>query len=398
MKNTWRFGELELKYIKEVLGSGEASGTTGGMNQRFEKEFSTKVNSKYAVTFNSGTGTLHAALYAAGVGAGDEVIMPPLNVVSTFYATISQNAVPVFADIDPDTFNIDPQDIENKITENTKAIVPVSLYGLSCDLHPIMELAKKYELIVINDAAEAHMALYKQQPIADFAHMTSYSLENTKHITTGDGGIIVTNDEYYAKQMRKFGSMGYAAMKANDGRIRRSKDLFQDPTYKRHDDLGFNFRMPEVAAAVALAQTERMDFFINLRIDIAKLYNEVVKSVDYLIPQKSPEGYLNTYWTYAVKYERNDISWNDFREKYIEFGGDGIYAAWALTYYETYATSGKWKEHCPWLYNDISLSNCDCPVSEDIQPKLMLFVNNYGSVDEALPKVDALSKTIEYFK
>ncbi len=398
MKNTWRFGDLELDYIKEVLGSGEGSSTTGGMNQNFEKAFASKVNAEYAVAFNSGSGTLHAALFAAGVRAGDEVITPPLNVVSTFYSTMSQNAIPVFADIDKDTFNIDPQDVERKITSKTKAIVPVSLYGLSCDLYPLMELAKKHNLVVINDAAEAHMAIYDGRPIAEIAHITSYSLENSKHITSGDGGIVVTNNETYAKEMRKFGSFGYAAMKAKDGRIRRMKDIFQDPNYKRHDDFGYNYRMPEVAAALGLAQTKRMDFFVNIRINIAKMYEDAIKDTSYLVPQITPEGYVNTYWTYAVKYERDDISWYDFRNKYIEFGGDGIYAAWALNYDETYIASGKWREHCPLIYKNISYPRGICPVAEDVQPKLMLFVNNYGSIEEARPKVDALIKTIEFFR
>jgi len=398
MKNTWRFGDLEFKYIKEVLESGEGSSTTGNMNQRLEQAFSRKVNAKHAITFNSGTGTLHAALYAAGVKAGDEVITPPLTVISNLDVVLAQNAIPIFADINSETFNMDPVDAEKKITSKTKVIMPVSLYGLSCDLDPFMELAKKYNLVIINDAAEAHMSIYKGRPIAEIAHITSYSFENSKHITTGDGGIVVTDNELYAKKMRKFGSLGYASMKASDGRIRRQKDIFQDPNYKRHDDFGFNYRMPEVAAAVGLAQTERIEFFIKLRIDIANMYAEVINNVDYLVPQKVPDGYVNTYWSYPVKYERNDISWYEFREKYMEFGGDGIFAAWALIYDEAIMTSGIWKAHCPWIYNDLEYSRGICPVAEEVQPKLMLFVNNYGSIDEARPKVDALSKTIEFFK
>ena len=399
MKNTWRFKGNELKYIKEVLSSGEASGTTGNMNKRFEEAFSKKVGAEYAITFNSGTGTLHAALDAVGVEAGDEVIMPPLTVLSNADVTLAQNAIPVFADIDPDTFNIDPKDIERKITEKTKAIMPVSLYGLCCDLDPIMEIARKHNICVINDAAEAHMAIYKGRPIAEIGHITSYSLENSKHITTGDGGIVVTNNEDLAQKMRKFGSAGYAIIKSADGRVRiLDKEVFQDPNYKRHDSFGYNYRMPEIAAAVGLAQLERIDFFIRLRIDIANMYSEVIKDCDYLIPQKTPEGYVNTYWTYTVKYERNDVSWQDFRKKYVEFGGDGIYAAWALSYEETLFSSKVYKKRCPWVYKELSYPRGICPVAEEIQLKLMQFVNNYGSLKEAEPKVEALRKTINYFR
>jgi perosamine synthetase len=397
MKNTWRFQGNEFKYLQEVLASGEASGTAGSLNNRFEKAFAERIDAKYAVTFNSGTSTLHAALDAVGVGIGDEVIIPPLTVISNADVILAQNAVPVFADVNPDTFNIDPKDAERKITKKTKAIMPVSLYGLPCDLDPLMELSRKYNLAIINDAAQAHMAIYKGRPIAGIAHVTSYSLENSKHITTGDGGIVVTNDEELATKMRKFGSLGYATMKSNEGRIRLTKDIFQDPNYKRHDVFGYNYRMPEVAAAVGLAQLEKIDHFIKNRVDISKMYGEVVKNCDYLIPQKIPDSCVSTYWTYVVKYKRGDVSWQDFRKKYIEFGGDGIYAAWALTYEETVFSSGAYKKRCPYIYDNIEYKRGICPMAEEIQPKLMQFVNNYSSKEEARPKVDALAKTIEHF-
>ncbi|MDD5429060.1 MAG: DegT/DnrJ/EryC1/StrS family aminotransferase [Candidatus Omnitrophica bacterium] len=399
MKNTWRFGGNELKYLREVVDSGFGSGTSGSMNNRFEQAFAEKTGAKYAVTFNSGTSTLHAALHALDVNAGDEVIVPPLTVISNIDVIFAQNAVPVFADVDKDTFNIDPADIKRKITPRTKAIMPVSLYGLSCDLDPIMDMAKEHGIHVINDAAEAHMAVYKKRPIGNIADITSYSLENSKHITTGDGGIVVTDNEEFAIKMRKFGSLGYAAMKSGDGRIRINKDIFQDPAYKRHDTLGLNYRMPEVAAALGLAQIERIEKFIDIRIKIASLYKEAIGKCSYLVPQYVPEGYVNTYWCYTVKYERKDVSWQDFRKKYIEFGGDGIYAAWALSYLETLVLSKAYKKRAPYYYKDIDYGTAGlCPAAEAIQPTLMQFVTNYGSEDEYLPKVEALRKTIKYFK
>lgn len=398
MKNTWRFGERELGYIREVLDSGLGSGTSGNMNNRFEAAFAEKIGAKYAVTYNSGTSTLHGALDAVGVGYGDEVITAPLTVISNLDVILAQNAVPVFADIDPGTFNIDPADVARKITKRTKAIMPISLYGVSCDLDPLMELGRQHGIPVINDAAEAFGATYKGKPIAAIADVTSYSLENSKHITTGDGGIVVTNDADIAARMRKFGSLGYAALKATDGRIRTNKDIFQDPTYRRHDAFGYNYRMPEVAAAVGLAQTERMDFFLKLRADIARMYVDVVSECDYLIPQKVPAGCNNSYWTVAMRYERADVSWQDFRYKYMDFGGDGIYACWALLYHETVVASGAWKKRCPPLYDAIDFpARGLCPNAEAVQPKIMQFVNNYGSPAEAEPKVEALRKTIRHF-
>ncbi len=397
MKNTWRFSGNELNYLREVVDSGFGSGTSGSMNNRFEQAFAEKVGADYAIAFNSGTSTLHAALFALDVNAGDEVIVPPLTVISNVDVIFAQNAIPVFADVDPDTFNIKPEEIKRKITNKTKAIMPVSLYGLCCDLDPIMEIAAQHGIGVINDAAQAHGALYKGKRIAEIADITSYSTENSKHITTGDGGIVVTNNEEYAVAMRKFNSLGYAAMKSGDGRIRINKDIFQDPTYKRHDSLGLNYRMPEVAAALGLAQTERMEHFVGLRVNIARMYEDIVQKCDYLVPQRTPAGYVNTYWTYTLKYMRKDVSWQEFRKKYVEYGGDGIYAAWALTYEETLMASGAYKKRAPYYYDGLEYPMGICPVAEEIQPLLMQFVTNYGSVDEAKPKVEALAKTIQYF-
>lgn len=397
MKNTWRFGERELHYLREVIDSGFGSGTSGSMNNRFEQAFAEKEGADWAITFNSGTSTLHAGLDAMGVGTGDEVITTPLTVISNLDVILAQNAIPIFADIDPDTFNIDPEDVARKITPRTKAIMPVSLYGLSCDLDPLMELAERHGIMVLNDAAQAFQATYKGRKIAEIAPITSYSTENSKHITTGDGGIIVTNDEDLGTQMRKFGSLGYAAMKSGEGRIRINKDIFQDPTYKRHDAYGHNYRMPEVAAALGLAQTERMDFFVQIRRDIADMYLDVVKGCDYLQPQHVPEGYVSSWWTFTCRYLREDVSWQDFRKKYIEFDGDGIYASWALLYDETVYASGDWKRRCPPVYDALPDERPHCPNAEILQPQLMQFVNNYGSLDEAAPMVDALAKTIKFF-
>ena len=176
------------------------------------------------------------------------------------------------------------------------------------------------------------------------ADITSYSTENSKHITTGDGGIVVTNDADIAERMRKFGSLGYAALKATDGRIRNNKDIFQDPSYKRHDAYGHNYRMPEVAAALGLAQTERLGYFLDLRAQIAQEFVAVMSESDFLIPQHVPTGLNNSFWTVAARYEMEAVSWQKFRHKFNEFGGDGIYAAWSLLYHETIISSGKWKK------------------------------------------------------
>ena len=202
MKNTWRFNGNEKKYLDEVISGNMISSTSGNMNQRFEKAFAEYAEVKYAVTFNSGTSTLHAALHACEVHAGDEVIIPPLTVISNADVVFAQHAIPVFCDVDQDTWNMSPEKAEALITAKTKAIMPVSIYGLSADLEAFEKISKKYGIPIINDAAEAFGATCNGKNMNRHADITSYSLENSKHITTGDGGIVVTNDEEMAIKMK----------------------------------------------------------------------------------------------------------------------------------------------------------------------------------------------------
>ncbi len=396
MKNKWRFQGNEIKYINQVLKTGDLSGTIGSFNNTLETQFAKKVSQKYGVTYNSGTGTLQAALKAFDVKYGDEVITTPLTVISNLYVILAQNAVPVFADIDLDTYNILPEEIEKKITKKTKAIMPVPLFGLSCDMKKIKAISKKHKIPIILDAAESFLSTCENNPITKYADITSYSFENSKHITTGDGGIVVTNNKKYADTLRKFGSLGYASLKSNEGRIKTNKDLFQNPDYSRHDDFGYNFRMPEVAAAIGLAQNERIEKFVNLRIKIAKEYDKVIKKSDFFIPQKKIKNYRNTFWTYSARYVNKKVSWREFRRKYIEFGGDGIYAAWKLLYQEKYFTSNNWRKLCPPLYNKLKIDT-KCKNAEQVQKELMLFVTNYKTVKEAKYFANVLKKTINFY-
>src|SRR4030042_4966189 len=187
---SWRFDEREYNYIKEVLDSGFASGTSGNMNTKLESAFSKKFGRKYAITFNSGTTTLHSALWAFGVCFGDEVIVTPLTVISCMNAILYCNAIPVFADIDPDTFLIDSKSIEKKISPRTKAIMVINLYGQVANMTEIMDIAKKHNLWVLEDCAQCYLGTHKGKIGGTIGHVGSWSFENSKNLTTGDGGII----------------------------------------------------------------------------------------------------------------------------------------------------------------------------------------------------------------
>ncbi|MFH1727667.1 MAG: DegT/DnrJ/EryC1/StrS family aminotransferase [Pseudomonadota bacterium] len=303
LKNPVKYLGNEFEYIKKVLEGENWSATTGNWNQSLENQLAKLHGVNYAIALNSGTATLHAALEAGGVKPGDEVISPGLTVIMDTTATLHANAVPVYADIDPDTFSIDPEDIKRKITNKTKAIITVAIYGLAPDMDPVMEIAKENNLIVIEDNAQALFSKYKGRLLGTIGHMASYSFENTKHISCGEGGAVITDDEQFAQKVRKIGGHGYKNLRAQEGRIRLNAEVFQNPNYKRHDMLGWNYRLNEFSAAIALAQLERAGELINLRKESAKIFMDVMAQTDYLIPQKTPEEYENTYYTLGVKYE-----------------------------------------------------------------------------------------------
>ena len=396
---SWRFGEKEYDYIKEVLDSGFASGTSGSMNTRLETAFAEKFGLNYAVTFNSGTTTLHASLVALGVGYSDEVIIPSLTVISCMNAVLYCNAIPVFCDVDPDTFVLDPEDLKKKITDRTKAIMPVHLYGLVSNMTEIMDIAREHGLKVVEDCAQCYFGTHKGRLGGTFGDAASWSFENSKHLTTGDGGIVACRDEELADMIRKLNTQGFRNATAVSGKIRISKDLFQNPSFKRHTILGFMYRMPEVAAAMGLAQLEKLDWFVEKRKKMADLYLKVLSDTkcDWLKPQIVPEGDTNSYYTFGARFLKDDLKWEDFRKKYIENGGDGIYAAWTLTYQEDSIDDVKRFLKSIGLDGRINTGSGQCPNAECIQPQLMQFTTNQKDQEEMEKQAEAMEKTIRYF-
>jgi len=399
-KNIKRIAKAELKYVKEVLKSEFRSLKGCNMLKRLEDFFSKKTGIKFSIGHINGTATLHSALYAAGVMPGDEVIVPPLTMASTAMAVLQQDAVPVFADVKEDTFQIDPQSVEKLITPRTKAIITVALYGLSPEMDEIMKIAGKRNLVVIEDAAQCFMGKYKNKIVGSVGHMSSFSFQSSKQITSGEGGMVCTNDLDFAERIRKFSVLGYAGVSAKKGKI--TKDDIQNPNYDRHVMLGYNYRMPELCAAVALGQLEHADELANRRIDVANLFLDVLKSCRWLIPQKTPKHCVNSYWSLAVRLTHPKIKWVDFRKKFMEFGGDGIYAAWKLTYLEPMFQkkdfSGK-EEIIKSLYrgNLQKYQKGLCPVAEKIQPRILAFKTNYWDWTRAERQAKILKRTIDFY-
>jgi perosamine synthetase len=395
---TRRIGANELTYVQEVLRTEFRSSSGSTFMRRLEEAFATRFDSTYAISFVNGTATMHAALEAMGVGPGDEVIVPPLTMSATTFAVLQANATPVFADVDPETFQIDPAPIAARITSRTKAIITVALYGLSPDMDPIMALAAQHGLKVIEDNAECFLGEYKGRLVGTLGHCSSFSFQSSKHLTSGEGGIVLTEDRELAENIRKVQSLGYAGVGATKARITK-KDI-QDPDYSRHVTMGWNYRMPELCCAVALAQTESIDALVQRRIDVANVFSEATREFhDWFVPQKTGPEYVNSYWTWVCRNEHPSVSWHTLRDAFLENGGHGVYAAWKLTYlepmFEKLTLLGR--ERFISTENIAQYKLGLCPVAERLQKRLMQFKTNYWDISQAHVQAEILHKTLKQF-
>jgi perosamine synthetase len=388
----------ELNYLKEVLDSEFRSSKGSTMMRRFEEAFAKRFGSTYAISFVNGTATMHAALEAWGISPGDEVIVPPLTMSATTFAVLQANATPVFADVDPDTYQISSASIEARITPKTRAIITVALFGLSPDMDPIMELARKHNLLVIEDNAECFLGAYKGRMVGTLGHCASFSFQSSKHLTSGEGGIVITEDLELAEKMRRVQSLGYAGVSATKGKI--TKRDIQDPNYSRHVTLGWNYRMAELCCAVALAQVENIDELVDRRIEVARLFDKAIEGFEnWFVPQKVGNEYGHSYWTWVARLEHPNITWHQFRDQFIEFGGDGVYAAWKLTYLEPMFQEMNLLGREKFISTENKLKYCEglCPVAERVQKRLLQFKTNYWNLDDAKKQADILTKTLASF-
>lgn len=383
----WRVGEEELRFVKEAIERG----LTGELTKSLETRFAEKFGVNYAIAVNSGTSALHAAMLALEIGPGDEVIVPPLTFIATAYAPLFAGAVPIFADVDSETFNIDPGSIVKKITSRTKAIITVSLYGLPPEMDKIMRIAQDNNLRVVEDNAQCFMGRCNGHLAGTFGDIAIFSLQRSKHLTTGDGGIAIASDEAIAERYRKICDLGYRTLTAKSISNESFKEKIQQPDFKRHEILGYNFRMPEVCAAMALGQLEKLDMLIEKRIAIARLYEEAVRGCDWLVPQKTPDNMVHSFWTFVMKLDvsRIGISWSDFRKAFRSNGGETFYGAWSLSYLEPALEGMEFPDH------GIKYKKGLCPVAESIQPFLIQLKTNFEDLDYAKEQADILKQTIE---
>lgn len=386
-----RISDLERKYVLEALTNEFRTSLNSNFNNRLEQEFSDLLQVKYSIGHVNGTATMHTALAALGVQPGDEVIVPPLTMSSTALAVLHNHSIPIFADVDKETFTIHPDAIKKCITAKTKAIITVSLYGLSPDYDEILKICQTHDLFLIEDNAQCLLGEYKGKYVGQFGHFASYSFQASKHMTCGEGGMLTTDDETFADKARRFSSLGYAGVSAKQGKITR--DDIQDPQYSRHITLGFNYRMSEVNAAVALGQLQRLQELVENRIKVAQLFDEAIKDANSLKRQREPEGYKNSYWAYCMVLitEKPKIDWYQFRNLFIKNGGDGYYAAWKLSYEEPLFLNEIQKLPGVWQKYESGL----CPNAEHLQPRMIQLKTNYWDLSEAEKQAEILHKTIK---
>ncbi len=274
----------ETKYVMDAVYTGWIS-SSGSYVTRFEEEFARYCDVKHGIAVCNGTVAIHLALAALGIGKGDEVIIPSFTMIATAFAVCYTGAMPVFVDADKDTWNIDVTKIEEKITPRTKAIIPVHIFGNPCDMDAITDIAKKHNLFIVEDAAEAHGATYKGRKVGSFSDVACFSFFANKNVTTGEGGMCVTNNDDYALNCRYY------------------KNVCFNPNGPRdymHQDIGFNYRMSNIHAAIGLAQTEKADEYKKMRMHNHALYKEFLKDTEGILFQADEKDSENVGWMNTI--------------------------------------------------------------------------------------------------
>ena len=350
----------ELEYVTDCIKTNWIS-SSGKYIEFFEKGFAEYCGVKHGVSASNGTTSLHLALASLGLKPGDEVIMPAFTIGSTAFAAVYCGAKPVLVDCERDTWNMDVSKLSEKITKKTKVIMPVHMYGQTCDMDPLLELAEKHDLYVVEDAAEVHGAEYKGRKAGSMGDISSFSFYSNKIITTGEGGMILTDDNAIAERARSLKNLAHS----------KEKRFL-------HHDVGFNYRMTNIQAAIGLAQLERIDEYVEMRRRNAKLYSELLSDVEGLTLPVERRWVKNVYWMYSLLVEDSfgmprDKLMEELREKgvdtrtfFIPMNQQPVFREMGLFKGEKYPVSDEIGEKGFYLPSGSGLSDeeiayvCDC--------------------------------------
>lgn len=280
-----KYGSEEIKLLKETVQSGTLFSVEGTRVKEFQKGFSKFFGAKYAVAVSSGSAAIHVAVGALGINPGDEVITSPISDMGSIIGVLYQNAIPVFADVNPDTHTIDPKSIEKKITKKTRGIIAVHLMGLSCDMDPIMAIAKRHKLWVVEDCAQSYLSEYKGRLNGTIGDIGCFSLQESKHMSAGEGGILITNEIDLYKKAALYGDKCY----------------YRDGSGRNPAFLAPNYRMTELQAAVALAQLKKIKEVVNAYREVASSLTGRITGINGIKTINLPKGCKHSYYLYAFK-------------------------------------------------------------------------------------------------
>ncbi|RLE93085.1 MAG: hypothetical protein DRN04_08360 [Thermoprotei archaeon] len=389
-------GEEELKELKEVIESKQLFRYGGTKVKKFEEEFAKFYGVKHAVACTSGTAAIHIALGALELDAGSEVITSPITDMGTIIPILAQNCIPIFADLDPYTYTLDPRDIEKRVSEKTKAIIAVHLFGYPCDMDPIMEIAEKHGLYVIEDCCQAYLAEYKGRRVGTIGHINAFSLQMSKHMTTGDGGITVTNDDELGRKARLFMDKGWV------------RDA---PSFARtYVMFGFNYRMNELTGAVALAQLKKLPKVVEKRRMLGEKLTKLLEDLEnsgYLYLPKSTKERKHSFWLYPIKVntEKLKVSNIDFAKA---LSAEGIPASagyigkplYTVPYLMEKRVYGKTRcpFECPYYGKKIEYKPGLCPNVEKILAEIITVpINEHFSDKDVEDIAEAVRKVTEYY-
>ncbi|MBF0133679.1 MAG: DegT/DnrJ/EryC1/StrS family aminotransferase [Magnetococcales bacterium] len=280
--NTPVFEGNERRYLNECIDTWWIS-SEGPFVRRFEEEFARSMGRRFGISVSNGTDALYLAVRALGIGKGDEVIMPAFTIISCAQAVIEAGALPVLVDSDPVTWNMRPDQVADRITSRTKAIMVVHIYGLPVDMDPILELVDKHGLLLLEDNAECIGQSYRNRVCGSFGHISTFSFYANKHVTTGEGGMVLTDDPELDKVCRSLRNL-----------------CFEDPRF-RHRSLGWNMRLTNLQAAVGLAQVERLEITVQKKREMGRRYTAGLRGLDAItLPLESTDYAENVYWVYGI--------------------------------------------------------------------------------------------------
>lgn len=371
--------ESDIQIVVETLKSNYL--TTGPKVREFEEKIAEYVGAKYAIAVVNGTAALHAACFAVGLKKGDEVITSPMTFAASANCVLYMGAKPVFADINAKTYNIDPIDIESKITEKTKAIIPVDFTGQAVDLDVVKEIAEKYNLIVIEDAAHALGTEYKGNKIGNLAHMTEFSFHPVKHITTGEGGAITTSDDELYKRLSLFRTHGISREKS----LLVNKD--QGSWYCEQLELGYNYRITDIQCALGISQFKKIDRFIHTRRKLVEKYNRYLLELDGVITPYEAE-FSNSSWhlyIIQIELEKFKVGRKEIFEA-LKAENIGVNVHYIPVYYHPY-------------YKNLGYNKGLCPRAESLYERMITLPLFPKMTDNDLQDVvKALEKVLTYYR